>query len=168
MNLSNGLRYTAPYHNYVTNYDFTSKTIEENRALKDGTVLYARWDNDLVWEISDEEKTIGNYTVRKATTNSIELNKKHPNYPGKVTAWFCPEIPIPAGPARYYGLPGLILELKYQKDGSTYKLKSIEGADDYKFKNITTENQVEKEDVIYFEHKNSTKVKETQKLKKRS
>jgi GLPGLI family protein len=29
----------------------------------------------------------------------------------KITAWFAQDIPVPAGPERYHGLPGLILEL---------------------------------------------------------
>ena len=29
-----------------------------------------------------------------------------------VTAWFTPEIPVPAGPAEYHGLPGLILAVE--------------------------------------------------------
>jgi len=30
-----------------------------------------------------------------------------------VTAWFCPEIPINAGPVYFNNLPGLILEISY-------------------------------------------------------
>jgi len=164
--LDGGLTYTSPFHSYFNNYNFNNKDIEENRILDNGTTLYATWNNNLVWEISDEEKIIGNYRVRKATTESIELDRENPFYAGKVTAWFCPDIPIPSGPARYYGLPGLIIELKYQKDGGSYRLKSIEEDDDYKFKEITTKNQVDKEDVIYYNHKNPQIIKELKKNKK--
>ena len=30
----------------------------------------------------------------------------------EITAWFTPEIPVPAGPADYYGLPGLVLAVE--------------------------------------------------------
>ena len=31
----------------------------------------------------------------------------------EVTAWYTPEIPINQGPADYWGLPGLILEVNF-------------------------------------------------------
>ena len=38
-----------------------------------------------------------------------------------ITAWYCPEIPINQGPDKYWGLPGLILEIN---DGTTVLLCS--------------------------------------------
>lgn len=34
-----------------------------------------------------------------------------------MVAWYCPEIPVPLGPTRYSGLPGLILELHENEIG---------------------------------------------------
>lgn len=52
------------------------------------------------WKIENETKTLGNYTLQKATTH----------FGGRVwTAWFTTEIPISEGPYKFRGLPGLIL-----------------------------------------------------------
>jgi GLPGLI family protein len=55
------------------------------------------------WEISDEVKKIQGYTCYKATCHH---RGRH------YTAWFTPEIPIPEGPYKFKGLPGLILEIE--------------------------------------------------------
>ncbi len=56
------------------------------------------------WKIGDQIKEIAGHLCSKATTTD-ELKKQ------SITAWFAQDIPVPAGPERFYGLPGLILEL---------------------------------------------------------
>ena len=85
------------------------------------------------WTITDETKNIGDYLCIKATRN-IPVNEEErekyqedlENYNKKGTglfkpiepkerviiAWFTPQIPIGHGPEEFYGLPGLILEVK--------------------------------------------------------
>jgi len=55
------------------------------------------------WKLQAERKKIGEYICMKATAT---LNGD------EITAWFTPEIPVPAGPADYYGLPGLVLAVE--------------------------------------------------------
>jgi len=59
------------------------------------------------WQIEEDTKIIGGYSCQKATTRF-----KGRNY----EAWFCPEIPMPYGPWKLHGLPGLILSAKDEKD----------------------------------------------------
>ena len=79
------------------------------------------------WELTGNTKKIGEYEVQEATYSRIvdskrfsmgmeemEISKDTIN----VTAWFAPQIPVSHGPADFWGLPGLILEL--QNEGMTY------------------------------------------------
>lgn len=56
------------------------------------------------WKIGNQIKDIAGYVCMKAETE--DLIKKQ-----KITAWFAQDISVPAGPERYNGLPGIILEL---------------------------------------------------------
>ena len=55
------------------------------------------------WKLDPTRKKIGKYVCMKATM-MLEGDT--------VTAWFAPEIPVPAGPAEYYGLPGVVLAVE--------------------------------------------------------
>lgn len=56
------------------------------------------------WKIGDQIKEIAGHLCSKATTTDALKNQS-------ITAWFAQDIPVPAGPERFYGLPGLIMEL---------------------------------------------------------
>lgn len=79
------------------------------------------------WELTDETKKIGEYTVQKAIYEKISESKsftfgtdEEDNMETRmdtthIEAWYALEIPVSQGPNGYWGLPGLILELT---DGS--------------------------------------------------
>lgn len=82
------------------------------------------------WDITDDVKTMDNYILKKA--KSIHTQENGTKL--EITAWFCPEIAVPFGPAVYNGLPGLIMDLEvkevlseYKKLGFTYhfRIKSL-------------------------------------------
>ena len=62
------------------------------------------------WVITSENKKIGKYICYKATSRDTVVNPKGV-FKYDVVAWFCPELPNSFGPSKYFGLPGLILEL---------------------------------------------------------
>ena len=94
----------------------------------------------LNWQLKKETKQIGNYTcfkaVASAPTKSLEwynfswaeLRKPEPKEGEEpeiemttIEAWYTPQIPVSHGPAEFWGLPGLILEVSY---GNTVMLCS--------------------------------------------
>ena len=92
---------------------------------------------DYQWELIDESKQIGQYVVFKAIATQkvdsldfTEYERKEKSKTDtivspldefklpkekKIIAWYTPQIPIKTGPNEYWGLPGLILELKSGK-----------------------------------------------------
>ena len=85
------------------------------------------------WKLGTETKKIGDYTCYKAKAfvPIVELNwynfswsdlnedatEKEKTAEEKLTvveAWYTPQIPVAQGPAEFWGLPGLILEVSVQ------------------------------------------------------
>jgi len=53
------------------------------------------------WQISSDTASFGGLHCQKATTR----------FKGReYTAWFCPDLPLPAGPLKLNGLPGVIVQ----------------------------------------------------------
>lgn len=62
------------------------------------------------WILLDEKKLISGFPVNKATT--LFRGRQY-------TAWYTPDIPLPYGPWKFNGLPGLILEV-YDEENIFY------------------------------------------------
>lgn len=69
------------------------------------------------WTLIDEKKKIGKFLCQKATTTFRGR---------KYDVWFTSEIPIPTGPWKLHGLPGLILEAQDETKKYTYLFEGIE------------------------------------------
>lgn len=92
---------------HVRKIDTSSNSIFLNLKLRElytltpkATVLEK--NNSLSWELIEEQKAIGKLICYKAMCN----------FRGRsYIAWYSPEIPLPYGPWKFNGLPGLILEV---------------------------------------------------------
>lgn len=86
----------------------------------------------LNWEFSHETDRI----------DKLECKIAYINYAGRrYRTWYATNIPIPEGPYKFYGLPGLIIKMQDIKDFYTFELIS--------FKDVSSEKQT-----IVIENKN--------------
>ena len=98
---------------------------------------YVEQENpDFNWEIYEESEIIVGYVSYKATTNYMGR---------KYTVWFTKEIPVPYGPWKLNGLPGLILKAYDTSKEITFSITEINKKDltkkiSYKDKNLISLN----------------------------
>ncbi len=72
------------------------------------------------WKLYDDKKMIGGLACQKAIGS----------YAGRVyEAWFTPEIPLPYGPWKLHGLPGIILEAVDQTGTVQFLFKDLKKGD---------------------------------------
>ena len=86
------------------------------------------------WTVTSVQKNIaGYYCYRAIGLQEETLIKRdstgHTYYPRKtaiIYAWFTPEIPLPFGPAEYYGLPGVVLDAYHTRRHMRFRAEKIE------------------------------------------
>ena len=87
---------------YQVNKTYPDYKVSLHRRLSMETYKILE-DKKPEWKISSEKEKIGEFTGQKATTS----------FGGREwTAWFSSEIPIPDGPYKFHGLPGLIIKIE--------------------------------------------------------
>lgn len=149
-NLSYKLAYTmfqAKYKFYV-NTTSRQKLTEVEAYGKKFIVL----DSINDWQISKEQKIIGEYSCYKATTKKMVVNSEG-TFITEIVAWFTTELPYSFGPIGYGGLPGLILELQ---DGVIkYKLKKINYADKIKMSKPTKGEIITNKELLEYGEKST-------------
>ena len=113
-NISDMLLYRSPY-DYLVKKDFDKNEI--TFVYKIGKELYAiKESNELMWEFTSEKKLINGYDCKKALVTY---------YGRQWIAWYTTKIPINAGPYKFNGLPGLILEIHDSENIFNFKAGNI-------------------------------------------
>lgn len=118
--------------NDVTYVDFAKSTRVDQRDVMDKNFVVTDTLAKLQWKLSDETKTILNFTARKATATTVnqrprmtmengEMKREMVSDTAKVVAWYTTDVPVPAGPNYAGQLPGLILELDVNNGQSLTK-----------------------------------------------
>lgn len=71
----------------------------------------------IVWKITSDTASFGGLHCQKATAH----------FKGRFyTAWFCPDMPLPVGPWKFNGLPGVIVEAYDAKKDVQFRFDGVE------------------------------------------
>lgn len=95
---------------------FDEASVIEKREFMGRTFLISGAPAPLQWRLTDERSEFLGYMSQKAVAMRDTV---------AVEAWFTPEVPVPAGPALYGGLPGLILVLTEDDGRRSYVAKEL-------------------------------------------
>ena len=144
---SNGMKIQVDFSGGIKSKlykNFKTKTYTTDRDIFGKEFLISDSLEHFKWEILESQKKIGNYTCYKAqikipvTSQDLkdfeEFKKKQQegktnfftrNEPKEqiIEAWYTLDIPVSNGPNKYWGLPGLILEL--HEGNTTYLCSKI-------------------------------------------
>ena len=113
-NASNTFQFAYPKFKRVTIWNNNDNSFDIQNKISMNYYQYNK-KISIKWELMEEKKKIGTYTVQKA------LGK----YGGRNwIAWFTNEIPLPFGPYVFKDLPGLILEI--YDDTDSYHFSFVE------------------------------------------
>lgn len=107
--------------NLITNFNQNLLKLKSDQINQTFHRIFEDWykiksEDKFSWKIIEEKKKEKNYNLQKAITN----------FGGREwSAWFTTDIPIPEGPYKFGGLPGLIVEIYDSKNHYHYNLVKI-------------------------------------------
>lgn len=98
-------------------YKDTKNRVLLNRVVWNDTVYVVKDTlREFDWQLHDITIEIGPLVCYKATASvevpSSGMRGGRRSESAEIVAWYCPEIKSDQGPGRYWGLPGLILEVE--------------------------------------------------------
>lgn len=100
---------------------YDEQLFAESRKISEDIFLVEDSLPSWSWQLSPGlERDYLGYRVMKATSSTVQ---------GDVDAWFTPEIPVPAGPGLFHGLPGIILMVTNNDTGEVYAAEEIDLTD---------------------------------------
>ncbi len=141
------------YHYFAeidTYTDARTQRVTRTRLYKGKYLVISSWPfQSFNWKITDEVKEILGHRAQKAVAKDYYEQDEDIIAP-EVVAWFATDISYSAGPAGYYGLPGIILELGYTHSRDHYMAKSIDLSGVGKSFSIPTEGyKITKEQMVF-------------------
>lgn len=105
--------YDAVYNDYSSGYTaFTCRVASQD-------YLYEEPTPTMQWSFGDEEREIEGYKCHLA---ECDFRGRH------YFAWYCVDIPIPYGPYKFWGLPGMILSLYDSEKHYEFTFSQMESA----------------------------------------
>lgn len=101
----------------MVHHDRKSQTISVREKMMNEYVVTTEKDPVINWIISDETRRIQNYDCKKATAH----------FRGRdYTAWFTTDVPIVAAPWKFFGLPGLLMDIEDDRHQVKIYVEKIE------------------------------------------
>lgn len=112
-------KYSIRAHDSIGEYNFyntISDSLYSRKYILDKVFFLKAKSPDIQWNITDSTKKIGKFICTKATAH----------FHGRdYTAWFTPAIPVPYGPWKLVGLPGLILQAHDRSNNIYFKAEKL-------------------------------------------
>lgn len=103
---------------YTIYRNFEKNTMNDAIEMLGKVYLLEDSINVISWKIGNDLKEVAGHICMNAFTEDKSKFQK-------ITAWYALDIPVKAGPERFNGLPGLILELDINDGGATYVAQSV-------------------------------------------
>lgn len=97
------IRIGGPGEDGVLYKNFSSSSQLQEATLEDKKYIITDSLKLQPWKLANETLTILNHVCKKATMTTERGSK--------VVAWYAEDIPVPAGPERFSGLPGAVLKV---------------------------------------------------------
>jgi hypothetical protein len=116
MRFGGGAASRADNEKILATYVAPDGTVTEQREFMGREFLITHKRPTIAWKLTGEQSSFLTYAVQRATAQLDSM---------EIEAWFTPSIPVPAGPADYAGLPGMILVLSVDSGRVVYSATSV-------------------------------------------